>query len=304
MDAALGRSGARARPVVRKPAPKAKPSEPRVSKLNAARRLEIPWRLLILVLGAGAAAMAAAAFLATDGRGAALEAYALRARDTHLASLGFRLRELHLQGASAAAEKEIFAAANLKMGGPILDTDLDAVRRRVESVGWVARARVVRLLPDTLVIAVYERPLMAVWQVNGGFHVVAENGAILAQMDPARFEALPLIVGEGANVSAREILPLIARRTRLSKATDALVRVDQRRWDILLKNGTRIMLPAGDAEPALKRLDALDAQARILDLSFERLDLRDPAKIIVRPRSAPSQRINDERSDGEARGAQ
>lgn len=288
MDAALERSGARARPVVRKPAPKSKPSEPRVSKLNAARRLAFPWRTLALVLGVGGAIMAIAAFLATDGRGVAIQRFVERARDSHLASLGFRLRELHLQGASAAAQKEIFAAADLKMGAPILDADLEAVRHRVEAVGWVARARVVRLLPDTVVIAVDERPLLAVWQVNGGYHVVAENGAVLAQMDPARFEALPLIVGVGANLSAHEILPLITKRARLSQAMEALVRVDQRRWDIVLKNGERIMLPSGGVTPALDRLDALDQQVKVLDLPLDRLDLRDPAKIIVRPRASSS----------------
>ncbi len=42
--------------------------------------------------------------------------------------------------------------------------DLNDLRARVESVGWVKEAKVVRLLPDTLFIAVKERPRLAVWR--------------------------------------------------------------------------------------------------------------------------------------------
>jgi cell division protein FtsQ len=65
---------------------------------------------------------------------------------------------------------------------------------------------------------------------------------------------------------------------------EALVRVDDRRWDIRLKDGSLIQLPARDEDSAFIQLDQLDQKARILELGFARIDLRDPEMVAVRPR--------------------
>jgi cell division protein FtsQ len=62
------------------------------------------------------------------------------------------------------------------------------------------------------------------------------------------------------------------------------VRVDDRRWDLRLKDGGLIQLPAEKEDSALIQLDELDQKARILDLGFSRIDLRDPDMVAVRPK--------------------
>jgi cell division protein FtsQ len=69
---------------------------------------------------------------------------------------------------------------------------------------------------------------------------------------------------------------------------DALVRVDDRRWDLRLKGGGIVQLPASDEEAALIRLDQLDQASRVLDLGFSRIDLRDPQMVAVRPKENPA----------------
>jgi cell division protein FtsQ len=65
---------------------------------------------------------------------------------------------------------------------------------------------------------------------------------------------------------------------------EALVRVDNRRWDLRLKDGSLVQLPATGEEAALIQLEQLDQKSRLLELGFERIDLRDPAVVAVRPR--------------------
>ena len=93
------------------------------------------------------------------------------------------------------------------------------------------------------------------------------------------------MVGAGANAAAAEILPLVAARPRLMGRLEALVRVDGRRWDLRLKDGSLIQLPATGEDAALIQLDQLDQRARLLELGFERIDLRDPQMVAVRPRA-------------------
>jgi cell division protein FtsQ len=158
----------------------------------------------------------------------------------------------------------------------------------VEATGWVRDAKVVRLLPDTLIIAVTPRTAAAVWQHEGVLRVVDTEGRLIGGADPARFPALPLVVGEGAAEEAKNILPLLRQRPTLMAKVDALVRVDGRRWDLRLKDGSLIQLPAIGADSALIQLDQLDQKQRLLELGFERIDLRDADEVVVRPRPAPA----------------
>ncbi|MEO8927666.1 MAG: cell division protein FtsQ/DivIB [Caulobacteraceae bacterium] len=261
----------------------ARPASRGISKLRAAHRVGLP-PAVALAAGCMVLALGVVVVLATGGRAQRLAAVAHQAVDSRFASLGFRLGVVHLQGASRAAQGEILKAAGLTFGTPILTLDLNAVRARVERVGWVERARVIRLLPATLVIAVDQRPLMAVWEHAGRALVIADDGKVVSKVDASHFTGLPLIVGDGANLAASAILPAIAARPRLAKRLDALVRVDGRRWDARLKDGCLIMLPATGEAAALKQLDGLDRAARILDLGLARVDLRDPEMVVVRPR--------------------
>lgn len=204
-----------------------------------------------------------------------------------LAPLGFKLQRVEVQGAPDMAKAGILRAAGLDKGAPILGLDLDALRQRVEATGWVKDAKVVRLLPDTLIIAVTPRTPAAVWQHEGVLKVVDAEGRLIGGADPARFPALPLVVGEGAAEEAKNILPLLRQRPTLMAKVDALVRVDGRRWDVRLKDGSLIQLPALGEDSALIQLDQLDQKQRLLSLGFERIDLRDPGEVVVRPRPAP-----------------
>jgi cell division protein FtsQ len=222
--------------------------------------------------------------LATGGRGARIVAAVRDGTDRQLTDLGFGLAQIHLQGASPQAQREILQAAGLRRGAPVLTMDLDALRGRVEKVAWVKTARVIRLLPDTLVIAIEQRPLIAVWEHAGAIAVVAADGTVVANADPAHYAGLPLIVGDGANLAAAAIVPGVWARPGLRDRLEALVRVDGRRWDLRLKDGGLIQLPADGQDAALARLDDLDRKSRVLQLGLARIDLRDPDMVVVRPR--------------------
>ena len=283
-------SGDRARPRVSRSA------APAPSKLKAAQGVRLGAAAAVAV-AAMLAALILAAALATGGRGAQLvdgaQRLAAAAVDLaekgrglvaeRFAGLGFRLSEVHLQGASPASQQEILRAAAITPGVPILGLDLNAIRARVERVAWVDHARVIRLLPDTLVIAVQERPLLAVWQHQGRLDVVAADGRVDLTVDPRHFAALPRIIGVGANTEAAKLLPELSKRPRLMVRLRAIRRVDQRRWDLLLKDGGTVLLPASEEVAALDRLDRLDRASRILDLGLSRIDLRNPTFMVVRP---------------------
>jgi cell division protein FtsQ len=224
--------------------------------------------------------------LATGHRGEMMLQSMGRGASSAMADAGFRLNTVHIQGATAMAKDDNLRAVNLGKGTPMLGMDLDALRDRVQSVGWVQEVKVVRLLPDTLVVAVKQRRPAAVWQHAGRTAMIDDAGRIIAEADPSQFPGLPLVVGAGADQAATSILNELSQRPPLMSRIEALVRVDDRRWDLRLKDGALIQLPAIDEEAALIRLDRLEQSQRILDLGLARIDLRNTEFLAVRPRDA------------------
>lgn len=256
-------------------------ASPIPGKMAAIGRIDISPRSALIALGAGA--LLVVGVLATGARAERIGASVSQSVGKMTAGMGLRLNRVHITGASAEAEPSIRQALGVYAGQPITSLDLDAIRDRVQGVGWIKEARVVRLLPDTLVVEVKEHDRLAVWQVAGQIKVIDARGQVIAGADARRYPNLPLVVGKGADAAAGDILPLLNQRPRLMGRIDALVRVDERRWDLRLKDGSLIQLPAVDQEAALIRLDALDQRERLLDLGFARVDLRTPDEVAVRP---------------------
>lgn len=280
----MGRGGSR---VAAKPRAKA-PASPQAKRPAAKAEGAVAPRLnpkQILMIAGGVLTLALGVTLATGGRGQQIADAVGAGVSGKFGEAGFRLETVHVQGASALATPDIVRAANVHKDDPLLGLDLNALRERVEKVGWVQEARVVRLLPDTLVIAVKERRQLAVWQHGGRSVVIDDKGQVIPEADPASFTDLPLVVGAGGAKHAGEILPTLAQRPKLMARMEALVRVDDRRWDLRMKDGALIQLPAVDEEQALMQLEQLDLRSRILELGFERIDLRNPDVVAVRPRA-------------------
>ncbi|MBL0967911.1 MAG: FtsQ-type POTRA domain-containing protein [Brevundimonas sp.] len=260
-------------------APRNAPATP--GKLAAIGRLDLSPRAVVLSIAAGVVLLGAV--LATGARAERIGASISNGFGDLTAGMGLKLERVYIEGESAEATASIQRAVQLNADQPLLSVNLDEVRQRVEQVGWVKSARVVRLLPNTLIVHVTEHDRLAVWQTAGKAWVIDGHGQVIQGADPGRYPNLPLVVGKGAEQAASEVLPLVAQRPRLASRLDALVRVDERRWDLRLKDGSLIQLPATNQEAALIQLDALDQRERLLELGFARIDLRTPEEVAVRP---------------------
>ena len=277
---AAPKSGGRGR------APRNAPAVP--GKLAAIGKLDLSPRAVIISIAAGVAVLAIV--LATGARADRIGQSLGRGVDGVVVGMGLKLEKVFIEGESTEATAAIQRAVQLEADQAMTSIDLNAVRERVEQVGWVKSARVVRLLPNTLIVHVVEHDRLAIWQAGGRNMVIDSHGQVIRGADAGRYPALPLVVGKGAEQAAAEVLPLIAQRPRLMSRVEALVRVDERRWDLRLRDGSLIQLPATDQDAALIQLDALDQRERLLELGFARIDLRMPEEVAVRPSAGPLQK--------------
>jgi cell division protein FtsQ len=80
------------------------------------------------------------------------------------------------------------------------------------------------------------------------------------------------------------LLDALTARPVLQARVVAAVRVGGRRWNLLMMNGTNVMLPEGHAAAALDRLMQLQQSHALLDRPLAAIDMRLPDRLVLRPR--------------------
>jgi len=162
--------------------------------------------------------------------------------------------------------------------------DTSAIRQRLLQFGWVKDARILRRLPDTLVIDIVERKPAALWQSQGELALIDSDGVVLDRVPVDRMPDLPLLIGPGANAQARELASLMADVPTLKPQLASATWVGGRRWDLNFQSGETVALPEGDvaARDALVKFARADKQSSLLGHGMLRFDLRVPGKMIVR----------------------
>jgi len=196
--------------------------------------------------------------------------------------LGFTVQDVLVTGRGETARGDLLEAMGIARGTPILSYDFEAAKTRVEALPWVLQARIERLLPDTLVVRIVERHPMALWQNQGKFSLIDDNGVVITHDELNRFANLIHVVGEDAPDHVGGLVELLETQPKLKMLVKAAVRVGGRRWDLSLDGGIDVRLPETDAPKALARLAAFEQQSGVLGRDVQVLDLRVPDRVIVR----------------------
>jgi len=213
-----------------------------------------------------------------------------------LGRMGFTVRNIQLTGLHRVDRDTVYRIASEEHGQDMPLVDLDALRQQLLQLGWIEDARVSRRLPDTLAIDLVERVPAAVLQRNQQLSLIDSQGHILAAVDPHTMpDQLPLLIGEGVETHVGQLRTLIASQASLKQTIEGATWVGQRRWDLRFQSGEILSLPEGDAEAikALALFAKKDQEARLLGQGYVRIDMRDPARMVIRTSRDPGTRIPD-----------
>jgi cell division protein FtsQ len=203
------------------------------------------------------------------------------ARNALANSAGFRITTVAINGRKQLSQDEVLAIGGVNGRSSLLFLDAATVRDRLKANSWIADATILKLYPGQLQIDIVERSAFALWQQDGRLSVIADDGAVLEPYVSRRFVSLPLVVGKGADVRARDFLALLDRYPQVRSATKAAIFVGERRWNLRLKDGLDIRLPENDVGNALATLSKLDKEERLFSRDIVAVDMRLPDRLVV-----------------------
>ncbi len=202
--------------------------------------------------------------------------------DALIRKTGFGIQKVSITGQHRVSDAAIAEALNLGAGVSILSFDTAQAQKRLENLSWIRRAKVMRLLPSTLKVEIEERRPFAIWQHDGIHDVVDKDGVRLTTEVKSLMGSLPLVVGKGAGIAAKDIVNSLQGYAQLRVRIKAAVRVADRRWTLKLKNGTDIWLPERNFDAALMDLANLEREHAVLSRDIVTIDMRLEDRITIR----------------------
>lgn len=194
----------------------------------------------------------------------------------------FRVNLMAIEGATPVLAEEIRATLALDFPTSSFDLDLPRLRERVEGIRAVEAAEIRVRSGGELAVIVTERHPVLVWQAREGLWVIDAGGERVAPLlARPNLTHLPVISGDGANDAAAEALALLDVAAPLGDRLRGLVRMGERRWDVVLEDGPRILLPGLRPVRALEEVLALHDAQELLDRDVLRVDMRDTNRTVL-----------------------
>lgn len=216
-----------------------------------------------------------------NGTLAKAHAHVIAKIDAATIRLGFAVETIYLEGRNRTSQEDVENALAIKQGDPLITLSLGDARARLEAIPTVKAAVVERALPNTLHVKIIEREPVAIWQHRQKIALIDDTGAVMPDLAVAQYATLPILIGEGVPEHVKEALEMWNLSPAFAVAIDHMTRVGNRRWDVTLKRGVTVRLPAEGYRQAWAKFEQLNATTHVAERAVKVIDMRDPTRLIL-----------------------
>jgi cell division protein FtsQ len=239
-------------------------------------------------------ALAVTIYLADDDRREALAEGAAEMRRQIEQRPEFQVRLMAIDGASDGVDAELREILPLDLPVSSFDLDLEAIRKKAEELDAVASASARIRSGGVLQLDVVEREPAVVWRGRKGLELLDTSGhRVSAVAHRTERPDLPLLAGEGASAAVPEAMAILSVAELITPRIRGILRVGERRWDLVLDRDQRILLPETEAVAALERVIAMDEVHDLLSRDVTVVDVRNPKRPTIRIGFAALQAFRD-----------
>ena len=194
----------------------------------------------------------------------------------------FLINFIKIKGANQALVNEIRSLTGLDLPISSYDVNLHELQNKIELMNAVKNVNI-SIAENIVYIQVQPREPAIYWLNTNGLELLDPDGVSMGIVESGRPNLdLPLIAGTGASIAIDEAFFIYSISNSFSDEILGLVRIGERRWDIILKNGRKIMLPADGLTKVYKNLIRENKVKKLLSVNFSLLDLRNPNRMMIR----------------------
>ena len=209
----------------------------------------------------------------------------------------FMIKVASVDGASDELAYEIREIMPLDFPVSYFDLDIKYLHKVLNDIPAVASAAIKVTVSGVLQIDISERTPAFIWRKNDVISVIDEKGKFI-RLATSRLDypELPLVIGEAANLSIADISSLMEDNQYFLDQVRAFVRVGERRWDLVLDNNLRIMLPQTEFLAAFDRLMLMNHTGSLFSNQLSSIDMRLVERPTIRVGAASVDQLTYNRS--------
>ena len=164
-----------------------------------------------------------------------------------------------------------------------IKSDLSLISNILKKKNLIKKFIITKSSENLLTIKIEEKKIIGLTNIKDKNYLIdVSNDLIEAKITPNLFH-LPIFIGKNSNKNANVILGLLKENDiNLNYISFSLI--DDRRWNINLNNGVKILLPENKLLDTLKLLKKIDSKYNILKGNFVEIDLRIYGKYFLKPK--------------------
>lgn len=189
-----------------------------------------------------------------------------------------------------AVARQVKSAAMIEPGENMFRADPHLIRRRVEETRLVAKVRVYRLWPDTVMIYADAAQPTALWNDGERWAVVDSLGRLMPRARASDHRELVKSIGAGGPEAVPSLDKALTLVPSLRQEIDHARRVSNRRWDVVLRSGAVVKLPSDESlSDGLEVFSKIENQAELVRRPLSVIDLRVEGRVFLTPASVSSE---------------
>ena len=195
----------------------------------------------------------------------------------------FKIKDFKIFGTEKTDPNELKKILSSNINN-LINFDKDHAKSLLEEVGWVKRANIKKIYPNTLSVNIIESDPFAIFYKNQDIFLIDIDGQIISpNPDTSKFDSLLTVRGNKAEIKLSEIIKEInINFPEVKSKLNGLEFVDQRRWNLFLSNNLLVKLPDTGINESLKSLKKLFDNKQILDSNIIEVDLRIKGRAIIK----------------------
>jgi len=161
--------------------------------------------------------------------------------------------------------------------------NLDLISNVLNKKNLIKKFIITKTSNNLITIKIEEKNIIGLLKIENNNYLIDEfDNKIETKITPNLFH-LPVFIGKNSNKNASVILNLI-KESDINLNYLSFSFVDQRRWNINLKNGVKILLPETKVLDTLKLLNKVTSKYNILNGNFIEIDMRIYGKYFLKPK--------------------
>jgi len=192
------------------------------------------------------------------------------------------LKQIKINGLKNLKGEELVKSLPIKIGQAMIEINIKELQEKIKENPWVKDVSIFANYPNIIEINIVEKTPVGKINKQGDFYLIDINGDELAKEDEKNPKNLPVFFVDENKKSIEGIIKEMEKQPYFYDNWAKAILVGDRRFDIYLKSGMKIMLPKENVSLALERLNELRLKGDLLEYKIDYVDLRFEKKLIIK----------------------